>query len=166
MKVYGLCLFGLLSAISMAAAQTSAKPADGTGTQIEKKINDLQDQIDELDSARDALLKPLPEDIVTAWKKVAEVGWLRVNSAGLLEFVGKSQGKPGDLPAFRFIVLQHDGRLAKLPVPAAAFGLSFHTQSLLTDADLKELAQLKSLQVARPYPHPGDGCGNEGTGRA
>ena len=89
--------------------------------------------------------KPLPEDIVTAWKEAgAQVGWLRPMPSGFHSFVQEQEGKPGDLPAFHFAVWPQ-GRLAKLPAPAPAFGLDLsHTT---TDAGLKELAGLKSLQA-------------------
>src|SRR5262245_8147215 len=90
--------------------------------------------------------KPLPEMIVTAWKAAgAEVGWLRLNKFDNLDFVAEKEGKPGDLPAFRFVNWQ-GGRLAKLPAPALAFGLDLHN-SFVTDAGLKELARLKNLQT-------------------
>ena len=114
--------------------------------------------------------KPLPEDIVKAWKEAgAEVGWLRVYPDGFKldggeviwphlfpgvpiafgQFVVEKQGAPGDLPAFRF-ALWHPGRLAKLPVPASAFGLSLGgTQIFMTDAEL-ELERLQSTQRLRP----------------
>src|ERR1700722_1356291 len=68
--------------------------------------------------------KPQPEYIVTAWKEAgAEVGWMRYYKSGFRAFVGEKEGQPGDLPAFQFDSWQ-DGRLAKLPIPETAFGLS------------------------------------------
>ena len=94
--------------------------------------------------------KPLPENIVTAWKEAgAEVGWLRLDVYGHLELVPEKEGKPGDLPAFRF-TSRREGILAKLPAPAPAFGLSLRYTEL-TDAGLKELAGLKSLQTLDLY---------------
>ena len=88
--------------------------------------------------------KPLSEKIITAWKEAgAEVGWMRANPYGFLEFVPGQAGKPGDVPAFRFRVWQA-GRLAKLPAPAAALGLDLGGTPQVTDAVLKELAGLKS----------------------
>ena len=73
---------------------------------------------------------------------------------GYLEFVPEKEGKPGDLPAFRFFFWQEGrwqgGRLAKLPAPAPAFGLSLRYTEV-TDAGLKELAGLKSLQTLDLY---------------
>jgi RNA polymerase sigma factor (sigma-70 family) len=87
------------------------------------------------------------EAIVTDWKAAgAEVGWLHLYSDGSLpQFVPETEGKPGDLPAFRFNNWT-DGLLTKLPVPAQAFGLSLSNIQAVTDAGLKELAGLKSLQ--------------------
>ena len=90
--------------------------------------------------------QPLPENIVKAWEEAqAQVGWMRVHPAGFLEFARAEEGKPGDLPAFLFHEWQ-DGRLAKLPAPASAFGLYLNATQV-TDAELKELAGLKSLQA-------------------
>ena len=105
--------------------------------------------------------KPLPENIVAAWKEAgAEVGWMRVDPTWVPVFVQEQEGKPGDLPAFFFGGVKaatpdghvffkfplKEGQLAKLPAPATAFGLGLgHTQ--VTDAGLKELAELKNLQA-------------------
>ena len=92
--------------------------------------------------------QPLPENIVTAWKEAgAQVGWLRAQPDGFSKFVPEKAGKSGDLPAFLFAFGQ-EGRLAKLPAPTPAFGLCL-TQ--MTDAGLKELAGLKSLQALVLY---------------
>jgi internalin A len=95
--------------------------------------------------------KPLPEEIVTAWKKAgAEVGWMRVDNFDLLK--PQTEGVPGDLPAFGFSdrafmgLPWEEGMLAKLPAPAAAFGLDLGFTPV-TDAGLKELAGLKNLQT-------------------
>ena len=51
--------------------------------------------------------KPLPENIVTAWKKAgASAGWMRTrgfpeNETSWGSFHGEETGSPGDLPAFR-----------------------------------------------------------------
>src|SRR5438132_7315058 len=85
----------------------------------------------------------LPAEIVTAWKKAgAEVGWMR---EGTFAFVPEKEGVDGDLPAFRFSLLKK-GLLAKLPAPAAAFGLDLR-ETPTTDAELKELAGLENLQT-------------------
>jgi internalin A len=103
--------------------------------------------------------KPLPEEIVKAWKGAgAEVGWLPIRtgswaahqlawSQGTLEFVPEKQGQAGDLPAFSFQAGRWvDGRVGKLPAPVQAFGLNLF-QSNVTDSGLKELAGLKSMQA-------------------
>ncbi len=97
--------------------------------------------------------KPLPENIVTAWKEAgAVVGWLRPMLSGFHSFVGEKEGKPGDLPAFlfrrtnRLEVRDLNHLLVKLPIPATAFGLDL-SETEVTDAGLKELAGLKSLQT-------------------
>src|SRR5207302_1611703 len=83
----------------------------------------------------------LPAEIVTAWKKAgAEVGWMR---EGTFAFVPEKEGVDGDLPAFRFSLLKK-GLLAKLPAPAAAFGLDLH-ETPTADAELKELAGRKDV---------------------
>ena len=107
-----------------------------------------------------ALPKPLPENIVTAWKAAgAKVGWMRVDPTWVAVFVQEQEGKPGYLPAFSFSGVQaatpdghvffkyplKDGQLAKLPAPATAFGLGLHFTQM-TDAGLKELAELKNYK--------------------
>src|SRR5262245_27026807 len=100
--------------------------------------------------------KPLPQKIVTAWKQAgAKVGWMRAEKysyhdpflsfEGYFLFVPEKEGKPGDLPAFSLGGWE-PGRLAKLPVPATAFGLDLRFVSV-TDAGLKELAGLSGLQT-------------------
>jgi hypothetical protein len=94
--------------------------------------------------------KSPPDPIVTAWKEAgAEVGWLRVKTTGFLEFVPEKENKPGDLRAFRFAGWI-EGRLTKLPDLTPAFGLDL-SSTRLTDAGLKELAGLKSLQTLNLY---------------
>ena len=90
-------------------------------------------------------------------------GGLQVSRISFFQFVPEKEGKPGDLPAFSFnanfnsMDYQHhpnavprgwlpEVRLAKLPAPALAFGLDL-VNTQVTDAGLKELAGLKSLQM-------------------
>lgn len=88
------------------------------------------------------LPKPLPENIVKAWKDAgATVGWMMVDESGILVFVEKAE--PKAVPAFQFATWK-DGLLAKLPVPEAAFGLYLAKTEVMDDA-IKELANLKSL---------------------
>ena len=93
---------------------------------------------------------PSADPIVTVWQEAgAEIGWLRVETSGFLAFVPENEGKPGDLPAYRFLGWV-EGRLAKMPAPAPAFAL-FLSQTAVTDAGLKELAGLKNLQALELY---------------
>jgi hypothetical protein len=88
------------------------------------------------------LPKPLPDNIVKAWKDAgATVGWMKVEESGLLTFVEKPEA--GAVPAFRFPKWK-DGIVAKLPVPEAPFGLDL-AKTEITDTGLKELASLKTL---------------------
>ena len=81
--------------------------------------------------------QPLPENIVKAWKEAgAEFDWQRPSPAGFprfgfLQAVLEKEGRPGDLPTFSFSDWQ-EGRLAKLPAPASAFGLDLRRRRLRT----------------------------------
>jgi hypothetical protein len=88
------------------------------------------------------LPKPLPDDIVKAWKDAgATVGWMKVEEFGVLNFVEKPEA--GAIPAFRFPKWK-DGVVAKLPVPEVPFGLDLSGTEVMDDG-LKELAKLKYL---------------------
>ncbi|MCE9561468.1 MAG: hypothetical protein K8U57_05385 [Planctomycetes bacterium] len=88
------------------------------------------------------LPKPLPDNIVKAWKDAgATVGWIMVSESGIPTFVDKPEA--GAIPAFRFAKWK-DGVVPKLPVPEASFGLDLAKTEIL-DAGLKELAKLKNL---------------------
>ena len=88
----------------------------------------------------------LPAELIAAWQKAgAYVGWIHKDAFGHLEFVLDKDGKPGDVPAFRFNSWQK-GVLPKLPAPAIPFGLNL-LFSEVTDGDLKELAGLTTLQI-------------------
>ena len=96
--------------------------------------------------------EPFPAPVEQAWTAAgAEVGWLQPlkEIPGISEFVRrfvrKEEGQPGDLPAFRFRTWSA-GLLEKLPAPDVPFGLDLSFMRV-TDAGLKELAGLKSLQV-------------------
>jgi hypothetical protein len=90
--------------------------------------------------------KPLPEEIVQAWEKAgARPGWIGLNKYGKFLFAEEATGLTGAVPAFRFSGWK-DGVVAGLPVPAAPFGLDLDRTSV-TDAGLRELAGLKSLQT-------------------
>lgn len=84
----------------------------------------------------------LPETVVKAWTDAgATAGWVTVDAAGVPTFVEKAEA--GAIPAFRFAKWK-DGVVAKLPAPAAAFGLDL-ARTEITDAGLKELARFKTL---------------------
>jgi hypothetical protein len=90
--------------------------------------------------------RPLPEHIVAAWKEAgASVCWAVANQSGFIGFVPEENSAPGALPAFRFVRWQAD-HPARLPDPATAFGLDL-SDTRVTDAGLKELAGLRSLQL-------------------
>jgi hypothetical protein len=87
------------------------------------------------------LPKPLPDNIVKAWKDAgATVGWMKVEASGVLTFVEKPEA--GAIPAFRFPKWK-DGVIVKLPVPEVPFGLDLSGTEVMDDG-LKELA-LKNL---------------------
>ena len=91
--------------------------------------------------------QPLSEETVQAWKKAgAHVGWVSVNPDGgyFPEFYSEKRGRAGEVPAFGFPAWTA-GVLPRLPVPGAAFGLNLWDTGV-TDAGLKDLAGLKSLQ--------------------
>jgi hypothetical protein len=90
--------------------------------------------------------RPLPKKIVAAWKKAgAQVGWMRVGKFNGIEFLPEKEGVAGDLPALKFSRWKA-GVLARLPGPAAPFGLDL-SRTQLTDAGLKQLARFKYLQA-------------------
>ena len=90
------------------------------------------------------LPKPLPDDVVKAWKDAgATVGWMKVETSGAPAFVEKPE--EGAVPAFRFAKWK-DGVVAKLPVPESAFALDL-AKTEVTDTGLKELADLKSMTL-------------------
>lgn len=85
-----------------------------------------------------ALPKPLPEDVVKAWKDAgAEVGWMKVDENGILGFSEKAEA--GAIPAFQFAKWK-DGMTTKLPAPKATFGL-YLARTEVMDASLKELTR-------------------------
>ena len=89
-------------------------------------------------------VQELPAELVAAWEKAdARVGWMSADQF-FLNFREGVEGKKGEVPAFRFRTWTA-GVVAKLPQPQTAFGLDF-TNAQVTDAGLKELAGLKSLQ--------------------
>jgi hypothetical protein len=120
-----------------AAVVTQRMPADGSAGQPGPAGNDA--------SAQNPLPPHLPPDIVAAWIGAgAEVGWMR-RWSNPCAFFPETEGKAGDLPAFRF-ARWPAGRIAKLPAPASAFGLCVRGTEI-TDAGLKELAGLPQLEA-------------------
>lgn len=90
--------------------------------------------------------KPLPRDVTEAWERSgAMTGWVGRDENGALGFRAGGQGKKGEVPGFR-LVRWEAGALAKLPAPAAAFGLDL-SSSAAGDADMKDLARMKSLDT-------------------
>src|SRR5260370_4123467 len=84
--------------------------------------------------------------VVEAWDRAGiEVGWCGQNEFGDLQFFGAKPRDPAALPAFRWIVFS-SGVIEKLPAPSASFALIL-SNTTVTDAGLKELAELKSLQA-------------------
>ena len=111
--------------------------------------------------------EPLPAKIVKAWTDAgATAGWMGVTKSGRLRFVVRQQ--PGELavvvPAFR-IKTWRDNMVSGLPAPGRPYGLNL-VSAQVTDAGLKELAGLKSLQSLKPCDNQCDGRGAEGVGRA
>src|SRR5258708_755794 len=94
--------------------------------------------------------KPLPKETVMEWKQAgAEVGWMRLDDFEFLERLPENEGKPGDLPTFKFYPWKA-GVLAKLSAATEPFGLDLsHTR--ITNAGLRELAGLKNLQALSLY---------------
>jgi hypothetical protein len=99
--------------------------------------------------------KPLPPEIVQAWRDAgANVGWMNMN-LHLNRPVFQAEVEPGiprewwdrtsGMPVFQFSDWE-EGVLVKLPDPGVPFGLCLNLTNV-TDAGLKELAGLKSLQA-------------------
>lgn len=108
--------------------------------------------------------KPLPAEVVAAWKKAgAEVGWMSPGGTG---FRAGETGQPGEIPAFRFPnwAAHHGGFGGKgqfgrggfveavpplelpvdLPAPEQSFGLH-HSGCRLPDHWVKELVRFNRL---------------------
>lgn len=94
--------------------------------------------------------KPLPQEIIKAWRDAgASVGWMKdvpPKPTGGYDYWEPFREKvePGAVPAFRYHP-KKEGVLAKLPDPGVPFGLDTHCCAM-NDAELKELAGLKSLR--------------------
>ena len=111
--------------------------------------NEVTLQVDREEKSAEA--PELPADLVAAWKKAdARVGWMSVDRfGGFGWFREDTEGKKGEVPAFAFFDWTA-GVVAKLPQPQTVFGLDLSFTgdfaAPLTDAGLKELTGLKSLQ--------------------
>ena len=92
--------------------------------------------------------KPLPADVRAAWEKAgAQVGWMSSpapRSYGVSFRPGTGKGKPGEVPAFRFLRWQA-GVLAKVPAPEQAFGIVV-SDTKMNYAGLSELGRFKHLR--------------------
>src|SRR5262245_20998303 len=96
--------------------------------------------------AKEAVPSLSPE-LMAAWNKAgAEVGWMAVGRNGFKvwnEWHPDIKGKKGQVPAFRFSDWKV-GIVGNLPQPQQPFGLDLGTSGI-TDAGLKEVAELKNL---------------------
>src|SRR5262245_49022274 len=117
-----------------------------------------------------ASLKPLPAEIVEAWKNAgAEVGWMSRTATGYSCLHTHQTGEPGEIPAFRFrrwgLPVKQFGGFGgggfggfgpstsepltcptNLPDPGQPFGLD-HSDCYIPDGWLKELGRFKHLLV-------------------
>jgi internalin A len=112
--------------------------------------------------------KSLPPDIVKGWMVVkawaeagADVGYMKTTTGDFGQFLSVEKGGPGAMPAFRFnywsaprdpVSNWKEGVLATLPDLGVPFGLELSAnnspkETKVTDAGLKGLARLKSLQA-------------------
>ncbi len=89
--------------------------------------------------------KPLPREIVKAWRGIAaNVGWMKMD-LGDNRPTFQVEGKARAMTVFQFTVWK-EGVLEKMPDPGASFGLCLNSTKM-TDAGLKELDGLRSLQA-------------------
>ena len=83
-------------------------------------------------------------EIVTRWRAAgADVGWMRLEKYGYLDFLSQEKSIAGTVPAFRFVSGNKEV-LATLPDPRVPFGLEL---GRMTDGDLSGLAGLKNLKM-------------------
>ena len=85
----------------------------------------------------------LPEVIVDWEKAGATSGWMGLKSFVISVFHNGANGLTDEVPGFRFNSWEN-GIGAKLPVPAALFGLQLYYPKV-TDVGMKELVDLKNL---------------------
>jgi len=107
------------------------------------------------DSAKDTsskpkTYKPLPEDVIAAWKKAGfQAGWMRMSRGLFWKFLSepqREQVKPTDLPAFQIKGRWPSTDVAKLPAPPTAFGL-FFSSTTPNRKQAQQLARFKQLEV-------------------
>jgi Leucine Rich Repeat (LRR) protein len=105
-----------------------------------------------IDSAAVKYSHPFPETIVTAWSKVAGVGWMFPDKFGELLYYDDPHGRERELPSFR-VYEWEAGMIAKLPSPGTPFGLHLGGSGV-DDAGLGEVAALKNLRLLSLYEDP------------
>ena len=112
------------------------------------EANRLDAILKRLEAEVEALEHParLPTEIVAAWTNAgAKVGWVAVGQFGNLTFREGVEETKDEVSGFKFFKWT-DGVIGKLPQPETAFGLVLNSTQV-TNAGLKELAGLKSLQL-------------------
>lgn len=109
-------------------------------------------------AAQDGSPKPLPADLVAAWKKDLKDSydcWTFQNTLGQIARDDRlATPKAGYIPAFRIVTDDvREGTLARLPAPEAPFGifcesgLSRRKETTFPVSLLKQLAGMKNLRV-------------------
>jgi hypothetical protein len=97
------------------------------------------------DAGKKEAPEQLPREIVKAWRGIgANVGWMKMD-LGDNGPTFQVEGEIRAMTVFQFSEWK-EGVLAKMPDPGVAFGLDVNATKM-TDAGLKELAGLKSLQA-------------------
>ncbi len=98
-----------------------------------------------VDADKKEASEPLPREIVKAWRGIgANVGWMKMD-LGDNRPTFQVEGEIRGMTVFQFTKWK-EGVLAKMPDPGAPFGLCLNGTKM-TDAGLKEVAGLKSLQT-------------------
>ncbi|MFN0195781.1 MAG: hypothetical protein ACKVT0_03500 [Planctomycetaceae bacterium] len=111
-------------------------------------------------SAEDNPPKPLPADLVAAWKKELNMSfdcWMYQDEYGRLKEADRLETpKAGYVPAFHIIADEvREDTLAKLPAPEVPFGIDMSStndsKETLPDFLLKEVAGMENLHVLVLY---------------
>jgi hypothetical protein len=93
--------------------------------------------------------QPIPQKEWPAWVTAGgTIGFMHEFVPGLVRFELRGRAGAGYLPAFRFDDWPPKQKLSALPAITVPFGLDFHGLKV-ADADVKELARLKSLRFLR-----------------